>query len=541
RLSWIGLGYNQISDISPLAELIKLTSLHLTGNQILDFSPLANLVNLKELWIHHNSVTDISPLQGLNLTDFRYDEVCDIEPLSPLVRERLVSRGFPSIFQAWVDVIGLDHLTREQRDVLHDLRFSPHFTLEWITDPTTSTHGIATSFGGDLAVAREARQRQLDLNPNMVFLRHIWLQYHSVRPDSQSFPPDSDFWLRDAQGKNVINSYNEYVIKFYEPEVQELLIQRIVDIARCGLYDGVFIDGIGEDGNQFVDRHLFPVSDEEITRSVLTIFRSVRSQVRDDFLILVNTNRKKPMPFAEYVNGTFMETLTDNHYSDNPGGYTYTGLQEIEDTLIWSEENLRSPQINCLEGWGIPTEPPDSPNNRRWMRVFTTMSLTHSDGYVLYNTGTGVFPILDARVDEYPWELSHAHIWYPFWDVDLGRPIGPKAQPYEDIPGLFIREFINGWAVYNRSGEPHVITLPERVQSVRSGLQHTQHAVPDLDGDMFIRVKPSIPADINGDGTVNILDLVIVANALGTDKHDANGDGATNILDLVIVAQAINQ
>ena len=72
----------------------------------------------------------------------------------------------------------------------------------------------------------------------------------------------------------------------------------------------------------------------------------------------------------------------------NAGGYTRDGLIEIEDTLTWSEENFRSPQINCLDGWGIPTEPPDSPTNRRWMRVFTTMSLTHSDGYVLYATGT---------------------------------------------------------------------------------------------------------------------------------------------------------
>ena len=56
-----------------------------------------------------------------------------------------------------------------------------------------------------------------------------------------------------------------------------------------------------------------------------------------------------------------METLTDNHFGDNPGGYTREGLYEIEDTLTWSEENFRSPKINCLEGWGIPTEPPDSP------------------------------------------------------------------------------------------------------------------------------------------------------------------------------------
>ncbi len=540
NLRWLGLGNNQISDISSLAELISLTDLHLSGNKIVDFSPLANLVNLEELLIYHNFATDISPLQELNLTEFRYDEVCDIEPRPPLVRERLANRSFPSVFQAWNDVIGLDRLTREQRHALHDLYWSPHFRLEWSTAPTKSTHGTATSFAGDLVGSREVRQRWLDLNPNMLFLRHIWLQFHSIRPDSQSFPPDSDFWLRDAQGKKVINSYNEYVIKFYEPEVQELLIQRIVDIDRCGLYDGVFLDGIGDDGAKFVDRDLFPVTDEEIRQAMLNIFRAVRSQVREDFLILVNTNRLKATQFAEYVNGTFMETLTDSHFSDNPGagGYTHGGLYEIEDTLAWSEENLRSPQINCLEGWGIPTEPPDSPDNRRWMRVFTTMSLTHSDGYVLYTTGTGIYRLPNPG-DDYPWEPSHAHIWYPFWDADLGRPVGPKAQRYQDIPGLFIREFTNGWAVYNRSGATQAISLVEDTAGVASGGIGRTHQLADLDGEIYLKVKN--PADVNGDGKIDILDLVQVANGLGKSAPDVNSDGAVNILDLVFVANRLDE
>lgn len=44
--------------------------------------------------------------------------------------------------------------------------------------------------------------------------------------------------------------------------------------------------------------------------------------------------------------------------------------------------------------------------------------------------------------------------------------------------------------------------------------------------------------DINADGQVNILDLVFVANAFGTDnaEADVNNDGEVNILDLVAVA-----
>ena len=63
--------------------------------------------------------------------------------------------------------------------------------------------------------------------------------------------------------------------------------------------------------------------------------------------------------------------------------------------------------------------------------------------------------------------------------------------------------------------------------------------MPNLDGEMYLRVKPKNPADVNEDGVVNILDLTIIAAGdLGTDRleGDVNGDGVVNILDLVFVA-----
>ena len=51
---------------------------------------------------------------------------------------------------------------------------------------------------------------------------------------------------------------------------------------------------------------------------------------------------------------------------------------------------------------------------------------------------------------------------------------------------------------------------------------------------------PPTPWDVNGDGTVNIQDLVSVASELGQSgeslKGDVNGDGTVNIQDLVLVA-----
>ena len=387
RLEALTLVNLAISDITPLANLTNLTYLNLEGNDIIDYSPLANLINLKELWIYENPGTDFTPLQRLNLTEFRYDEVCDIPPLLPPVRERINNRTFPSIVQAGFGIIGLDHLTREQRVVLHDIHIGPSFdhAIGWDTTPTEPTYGLATSLGGDLPRAHEARQRRLNQNPNMVFIRG--LEYHIGWDDH--FPPDSDFWLRDENGQIIRKHTGHPFFNFLKPEVQNLIAQRIIAIDRCGLYDGVFFDGFGSNGAGFVGRSHFPYTDEEMTQAMLNVFRQARKHVREDFLIIVNALALKLTRFTEFINGSLME-IGEDHAS----GYTHATLKRVENTLSWNEENLREPRVNCLYGEAITIEPLDGPNNLRWMRVFTTMSLTHSDGYTQYVTDTKLATVI---------------------------------------------------------------------------------------------------------------------------------------------------
>ena len=512
-----------ITDITPLQNLTNLTYLSLADTNITDITALANLVNLEILRINRTLIIDYTPLEGLTkLVELHYDEVCKIPPFLPSVIERIESRSFPSVVQkwggiGWTPVINRPDLSDEEHITLHDLYFSPTFqTLAWDATPTEPTHGVATQLAGNLEYAREVRQQWLDQNPNMVFLRSMLIQEHS---STDAFPPDSDFWLRDANGEIIRKWTGSSLINFLKPEVQQLIIDRIIAIEQCGLYDGVFLDGFRSHGTGFSGRVLYPVTDEEIIQAMLNILRTVRAQVRDDFLILANVNHTKPTRYAEFLNGIFME-IAGNH----PGGYSHDWLIVLEDTLSWAEDNLRSPQINCLDAESIDIEPLDGPNNLRWMRVITTMSMTHSDGYALYRARKGI------------------HFWYPFWDADLGRPIGPKAQLYKDLPGLFIREFTNGWAVYNRSGAAQTITLPASATPVsnRGNNSASQtHLLPDLDGEIYL--KGPTPADVNGDGRINILDLVQVANGFGKSAPDPNGDSVVDILDLVFVAQQFSQ
>ena len=146
----------------------------------------------------------------------------------------------------------------------------------------------------------------------------------------------------------------------------------------------------------------------------------------------------------------------------------------MEDTLRWAVQSLQEPRIIGLEASPYVHESPHTLRNLQWMRATTTLGLTFSDGYV-------AFPLRGGP-------------WYDFWNADLGRPIGKKSTLYnDDIQGLYIREYTNGWAVYNHSGDAQIVTLPEEARSAANGWQNTKHAVLDLDGDIFLRIPPKLP------------------------------------------------
>ena len=70
-----------------------------------------------------------------------------------------------------------------------------------------------------------------------------------------------------------------------------------------------------------------------------------------------------------------------------------------------------------------------------------------------------------------------------------------------------------------------------------SDMAHNIHRV-DFTEIVRFEVTDESQFDLNGDGEINILDLVLVAQAIGETNSaaDVNGDGVVNILDLVQIA-----
>ncbi|MDE2867948.1 MAG: putative glycoside hydrolase [Chloroflexota bacterium] len=413
------------------------------------------------------------------------DRVCETNRTS--VIERVVNREFPSVFGAWSHVLlnlpipddkwEFDYVERTR--AYHDLFWAGMgHGLQWASTP----HGIRVV--GPWSFAQEQKNRLQDQNPNWLHLVPIY--HYGAHPEL--YPEDWPYWLRDESGNRVADEgWAELLIDYTHPAAQDHFVQQAIAVAKCGVFDGIFMDWwTQEEDSNLEIAHLY--HGNRISAEV-SMLRRIREAVGDDFLIVVNSRTEKIPLSAPYVNGAFME----GHRR-----HTREYLTEVESTLLWAEENFRYPQVNGYEAWSILEEPLDSPRNQQWMRVFTTLSLTHSNGYVSYVIGfDGAlshqhgYEVWEGHAAEHaagePHEHTHEKSWHSFWDASLGRPVGERGRLYEDREGLFIREFTNGWAVYNRSGIAQEIRLPESAIGIHSGLSGTSHSIPDLDGEIYIK------------------------------------------------------
>ena len=471
KLQELNLGDNLLTDPSSLQALVNLKTLRLRGNQILDFTPLLNLTKLESLDIHYNLNSgagqfvsaDPAIIEALRVTIGDFERPQYVRP----VKERIENREYPSVF------VGYSFTFRNKMDLapleqilLTDLSFNinPLEPLAYLNFGETAL-GVARI--GDIPNAKQQHAAVLRENPNRIFL--VEIAYFDGR--GFGFTENSPYWLRnsdgtiaqrqwsrDAQGK----VYWESLVDFTQSEVQEMIIAQAVAVAKCGLYDGISLNRWHRDLEDY-----FPEDIEMAARD--KILHGIRAAVPEDFLITVTTREKIPR-WRKYINGVYVKTPP----TDGSAFYTAKAYRAYEEMLQWYEANLREPQITLLRGEVKSYRDPMSAIAQRHMRALTTLSLTHSDGYILMS---GTMP-------------KPGGIWYDFWDAELGRPVGgdeTKGQLYRGRNGLFIREFTNGWAVYNRSGKEQQIQLPTQATGVASGITGTSHVAADLDGEIFVK------------------------------------------------------
>lgn len=423
-----------------------------------------------------------------------------------------LTKNYPLVFQAWSPIENKpdeDELTLLAR---HDLVFTGMWSMRinWKITTDQPYNGLSTILmnqrgGESLEDASLRRDKLRKLNPNLKLLCEIryredrYVTDKTVELSKQgAYPPDSEFWLRDengafcpgwgedsdGDGEIELDEIQFMLLDFRNPALHELIAEKALALKKSGLFDGIMLDWWNEHSAttgkwpNWNGTHL-NLNEEKAAR--IAILRKIREKVGNDFLILVNSNSNTVPLSASMVNGLFMECFKPQYDK----GYTIEQIKKMETTLLWAEENLKEPRINCLEGWRVVTDytgerevrvtERNSDENLKWMRMITTLSLTHSDGYVLFG---------DDNAQPSP---DHLHNWYDFWDADLGFPVGKKGTVYNNVEGLFIREFSKGWAVYNRSGVTQSVVFKENVTAFEKKEKAISHKIPNYDGEIFLK------------------------------------------------------
>jgi hypothetical protein len=318
-------------------------------------------------------------------------------------------------------------------------------------------HGLSSSFEEEsLTKALRNRKKLLEYNPNMITLLEVrW------RDAPMSFlPEESEWWLRDDQGEIVkgwLGGWEPfYKLDYSNPDFQDNVARQSGIAVESGVYDGIMLDWSGH----------------------LEIIEKVRAAIGPDKLIIVNIhdNIEDGKKYKDLINGSFMELNPIDSHSIPVEELVILGREDhnkgnwdqVQEALLWFEENLLPPQVNCLEVWG-------NRKDLRRMRATTTLGLTHSDGYVLY---------ADPNPLATP---DHMHDWYPFWDIKLGKPLARKTVK-ED--GSVWREFEGGTVVYNHflNGEVS-LEFGENKKRVSTGEVANTFMLRERDGDIFIAIE----------------------------------------------------
>ena len=485
NLSEIHANNNLIADLSPLAGLSRLDRIEFRENVIRDLSPLSGLINLRRLYVNDNLISDLSPVADLRLLEELHIGDNVIDDFSALA-------GLPK---------------------LRHIRFSGNLSADF------------SDFGA---------------LPSLQSL-HTW-------------------------GTPVINL--EGVRAF--PKLQELDIcgGEISDLSALeGLTNLTELDLVG---NEITD--ISPLS----SLTGLKRLNLRQNQIFDVSplaallnLQSIDLQNNEILDFSPL--DVFPETVTIVR-NDNPGSIVGRAAPKIEGPWLW----VILPTTDGMSGATAAA------SGRDYLSVVSGGQVTEQQ-IATEGAETG------ASVGDKVWTVGELSRRGPNNINDMVNAIGLGTDnidfhvaygsialevPHEQESRFFVgsgdavKVWLNGRQVHNnavdRDAEDYQEDFPVTLKAGRNILlvavyegegwwsgffgldRNTEYttALPNYSHPVGTRR----PADVDGDGTVGILDMILVARSFGTllasksggrVYEDINGDGVVNIIDLVLVAQDI--
>ena len=488
---------NPISDLSPLAGLTKLEQVNICGGNFSDLTSLAGLANLKELYLRGNKISDISALSaltGVTRLDLGENNISDISSIAGLTNLKWLG-----IYENKIsDISSLDGLRENVKPIWFG---NPAFPkggpkIEgpwlWVVLPEARLDSRNTDFLSEVSggTVTEIGIATRGVTAGKSVGDDVWT-YHNLPPTGWN---NIGTIIEDMLKRSHLDgmTYGDGVvygsISLYSPREQNTTMYIGGKLGVKVWLNGTLIYKRSHDwhGNDYQD------------------FVSVAlKQGRNVLLVAVSIRDKDGNGFFGFEPGT-------EYTVANPGvGYAFSKTPiHIEDTFTL---DIGAKDVFDLAGWQFDIAFDPS----------ALEAINVSEGDFLKTDGGTTF-------------FQNGSI-----DNASGKITGLSAARLSTQGVNGIGPLLHVRFKAKSAGETELALHKFQFGSV------TGDSIPAGPHQVRIVVEEQLATgDVNRDGVVTILDLILVAQQLGKrvsagSAVDVNGDGVVSILDLIRVAQGI--
>ena len=486
----LSLSDNQISDLTPLAKLTQLKGISLFRNQINNLTPLAKLIQLTRLDLGGNQIRNITPLAGLTQLDWLSLWENQINNLRPLVSLTQLNRLDLRNNQI-SNVTPLTKLIQLRELQLHENQIRDVSPLARLVNlETLYLKGNPIQDASPLAALTKLRDMDIEI-PRSPSTVHV---------ESADHP--QMYW---------VNTDNRTLHRLVGAEVENLVprIQNAthlaIDVANEKLY---WTEQTGNTTGR-IRRANLDGTNVQLVKDLTSVPHGIVLDTANGKIYLTNSWGKVQRLNLDGSN--FQPNLITgldmpkNLDLDVSGGKVY-----------WTEMSGRIRRAN-LDGSNVQ----DIATG-----LGTLMGLVVFDGTVYWTEMTGEN---QGKIQRVNLDGTNTEMLLTLTSIPRGITLDPMENKlyWTNSRGKIQRANLDG----------------SNIENLITGL-----VAP---GDFILQISPPLPptvpvneivsTDVNGDGVVNIQDLVLVASGFGQtgqNAADVNGDGIVNIQDLVLVAGA---
>jgi len=584
RVDWLGLEQNQITDLSPLQKLTKLQGVGISGNPVTDVSPLADLTSLERIDAWRTPVSDFSTLASLprlrwieygndrNITDMpalkelkhlrrleihgcTISDLSEISELTQLEWLELVNNAITDVTYLQnlknLTVLNLDaNLIKDVTPLAGLTRLNVLYLENNVISDVSPLNKLSNLERLDLRNNAISDFTSLNSLPDETFVRMVGNPGFPTGGDKISGP-----WLWAIVPGTRLDSRTDFLARATGGAATE------IKVATNGAIAGKAV------GESTWTWHSLGLGGNNINEMTESLGWGTGSEIYDHIVygtVTIDSPREQQLSMfvgssdsvKVWLNGELVHQAFVNRGANDFEDFFSVTLEQGQNVLLVALDNHGHGSFSGHFGFALDAQ------------------------YTVFRAGTRFLFDTDATSfevgDTFTLHLNTENVKnLAGWQADL--VFNPDVlEAIEGTEGDFLMSEdgetrFSGGTINNETGKITNINVTRynggvsgkgtlysvtftvigpgecllTLENFQAG-SSSGTALPSLPPEYLITAEGEEPTrppwDVNQDGEVNILDLVQVGQAIGTDatvnSHaDINGDGSINILDLITVAQ----